>query len=467
MYLNKILKKFFHFYKIIKHNQKKFVKKSINSDNQILIEFNNFCSSHIALSYCANILKKKYNANIIGYTGHVLLSFPLKRGIISKINYFFGKNLGLNFFGVYKSFGTKKFIFPEANDKILKLALKSFQKFKNKVKNLKDLENFKIKKVHVGDLLYDTYLKNNYNLEPTIDLESKKFLDFVYDFLILFEHWDNYFKTNKVKAIISSHAVYVMGLILRIGQKYKSKSYVLTHDQLWQINKKQPRQFYEVNNFRKIFRKLNKPFKKNLLDNSKRKIKTRLDGKYTSDYGYITKSPYGYGNKLNLKKKNKNIFVIANHDFVDAPHAIGNSIFPDFYQWFIKLCEFSLKTNDIWLVKNHPDFGEEYSQYVKYERDVTKHALKNFPNIKLLDKKTTLNDLLNINVDAVFTVNGTIGFDFAILGIPVINASLNNPHINYDFNYHPRNEKQLKNIIFNFKKIKLKLIKKIYMNITQ
>ena len=40
--------------------------------------------------------------------------------------------------------------------------------------------------------------------------------------------------------------------------------------------------------------------------------------------------------------------------------------------------------------------------------------------------------ILNINVDAVFTVNGTIGFDFAILGIPVINASLNNPHINYD-----------------------------------
>ena len=217
-------------------------------------------------SYCPFILckyfKKKIQCKYYWIYWPRTFVFSLKRGIISKINYFFGKNLGLNFFGVYKSFGTKKFIFPEANDKILKLALKSFQKFKNKVKNLKDLENFKIKKVHVGDLLYDTYLKNNYNLEPTIDLESKKFLDFVYDFLILFEHWDNYFKTNKVKAIISSHAVYVMGLILRIGQKYKSKSYVLTHDQLWQINKKQPRQFYEVNNFRKIFRKLNKPFKK-------------------------------------------------------------------------------------------------------------------------------------------------------------------------------------------------------------
>ena len=75
MYITKILKKFFHFYKIIKHNQKKFVKKSINSDNQILIEFNNFCSSHIALSYCANILKK-IQCKYYWIYGHVLLSFP-------------------------------------------------------------------------------------------------------------------------------------------------------------------------------------------------------------------------------------------------------------------------------------------------------------------------------------------------------------------------------------------------------
>ena len=75
------------------------------------------------------------------------------------------------------------------------------------------------------------------------------------------------------------------------------------------------------------------------MDNSKRKIKTRLDGKYTSDYGYITKSPYGYGNKLNLKK-NKNIFVIATHDFVDAPHAMGNSIFQIFINGLLNYVNF-------------------------------------------------------------------------------------------------------------------------------
>jgi hypothetical protein len=183
-------------------------------------------------------------------------------------------------------------------------------------------------------------------------------------------------------------------------------------------------------------------------------------GKYDADYGYITKSPFGLDGNLNIKKEKKKIFIIATHDFVDAPHALGNSIFPDFYQWFLYLCELSKKSNDIWLVKNHPDFGEDYSRYVKYERDVTKNILKKYPKIKILNKNTTLNDLLKIKVDAVFTVNGTIGFDFALLGVPVINASLNNPHINYKFNLHPKNEIELKNLILNYdaaiKKLKIK-----------
>ena len=162
---------------------------------------------------------------------------------------------------------------------------------------------------------------------------------------------------------------------------------------------------------------------------------------WTNSQGDLyTKSPFGLDGNLNIKKGKKKIFIIATHDFVDAPHVLGNSIFPDFYQWFLYLCELSKKSNDIWLVKNHPDFGEDYSRYIKYERDVTKNILKKYPKIKILNKNTTLNDLLKIKVDAVFTVNGTIGFDLALLGVPVINASLNNPHINYKFNLHPKNE---------------------------
>jgi hypothetical protein len=45
------------------------------------------------------------------------------------------------------------------------------------------------------------------------------------------------------------------------------------------------------------------------------------------------------------------------------------------------------------------------------------------------------------------TVYGTIGFEYAALGIPVINCSLINPHIDYNFNIHPKNETDYKNIL--------------------
>jgi len=83
--------------------------------------------------------------------------------------------------------------------------------------------------------------------------------------------------------------------------------------------------------------------KKKIILESKKKIQDRLLGKYSADYGYITKSPFGLNGNLNIKKRRQKIFVIATHDFVDAPHALGNSIFPDFYQWFLYLCEISKK----------------------------------------------------------------------------------------------------------------------------
>ena len=453
----KFYKKFISCRKIINLNKAIFEKEKVKKNNQVLIEFNNFCADHVALSYCANILKKKHNANIVAYPGHLLLSYPLKLTLFRKIKFNLGKFLGLNFFGVYKSFGTEKFFYPTSNNQIIENTNKSFKYFNKKVKNLVDLENFKLKKILIGDLLYDTFLKKQYLIKPTINLKSEKFLNFVYDFLTLFEIWHDYLKNKKVKAIISSHPVYVMGMILRIGKMNNIENYVLTYEQLWKTNNKQPRLYYEVNNFNKIFKNLSNQNKSKLIKISKKKIKKRLSGYYSADYGWITKSPFGYGNKINIKKANKNIFVIATHDFVDSPHALGNALFPDFYQWLIFLCKLSKQTNDIWLVKNHPNFGNEYSPYMKYERDVTNNAVKKYNNIKVLDKNTTLNDLVKIKVDAIFTVSGTIGVDGALLNIPVINASKNNPHINYNFNIHPKNIKQLKDIILNFKKYKNKL----------
>ena len=125
------LKNFFFSKKIEIHNNKLFVKKKFNTKKIILVEFNNFCISHIIYSYFLDILKNKFKANIIAYDGQVLLTHEFQLSILKKINIFISKFLKLNFFGVYKSFDVKNFYFPEkknVNHLLLKSNLTRFNK---------------------------------------------------------------------------------------------------------------------------------------------------------------------------------------------------------------------------------------------------------------------------------------------------------------------------------------------------
>jgi hypothetical protein len=61
------------------------------------------------------------------------------------------------------------------------------------------------------------------------------------------------------------------------------------------------------------------------------------------------------------------------------------------------------------------------------------------------------------------TVYGTIGFEYAALGIPVINASLCNPRIRYHFNIHPRTIDEYRIILLNLPDQKLDIdIEEVY-----
>ena len=448
-----------NFKKIKNHNKSHFPNQTDNKKKKIiLVEFNNFTANHIGLSYLSNILKKKYDSKIIAYFGHILLTYDLERNFYTRVKIKIGKLLNLNFFGVYKSFGVSDFFYPQTSNKIIFLKEKVYKKFQKQVKTLKDLELFKISGVQVGDLLYDTYLKKNYHLVPTIELDDKKFIEFAKDFIALFLIWEDFFKKNNVKAVIGSHSVYSLAIPLRIALKKKQDAYVLTPQYLQKLNKNIIYQSGETHYFKKIFKKIDYVNKKILIKDAKKRIKTRLEGKYSSDYPYVTKSPFGsLGKKIFTKNKKKIKVLIATHDFFDGAHACGIHLFPDYYHWFKFLCEMSKKTDYEWYVKTHPLYGKEWGRYVKYERYVVKNILKDFKDIKLLPSSITHNQIIEEKIDAVFTVHGTIAHEFALHNILTINSSLNNPHINYDFTLHPKSQAMLKEIILNIKKYKSKL----------
>ena len=104
--------------------------------------------------------------------------------------------------------------------------------------------------------------------------------------------------------------------------------------------------------------------------------------------------------------------------------------------------------------KNSPLCGAEWKRYVEYERKVVKNIIKDYKNITLLPANSTHNQIIKEGIDAVFTVHGTIALEYALFNVLTVNASLNNPHINYNFTLHPKNRIELEKIIYKIKTFK-------------
>jgi hypothetical protein len=193
---NFIRKNYFR-WKLKIHNKKVFNNQNIKKKNIILIELNQWAYLHIIKSYLANFLSKKYDANLIAFESYTLISDKLKKSILKVIL----RNLLIFFsigtYGVYKSFGVKKFIYPKIRNKDFFNNNNIINFYLKKINSRQSLMKMKIKNIYIGDLIYDTYLKV-YKL-PTVDVTSKNFQIFLKESIILFLWWYGYIKRNKKK----------------------------------------------------------------------------------------------------------------------------------------------------------------------------------------------------------------------------------------------------------------------------
>lgn len=452
-----------YFEKFKNHNKSIFkdfnTNRIKNNKGVILAEFNAFCPEQIGLSYILYNLRLKYNnPKVISHFSHVILSYGLKRTFVEKLKSSVLQKLGLGNFGIYQSMGIKNFYFPEIDEDCILKTKKIFKKFKEEINTREKLEKFKINNILIGDLLYDCYLKKFYDEEPTVKINDNKFINFSYEFILYVVIWIKFFNKNRVLAVIGSHSVYSIGVPLRIAVWKKIKTFAITPEQICNLTKKMPREYLEFLTYKKKFNMISTNQKLKGIEEAKKRYRSKLSGKFSKDYYYVLRSPYkksNYKNKV-LSKSNKIKLVVATHDFVDAPHCLGFSLFPDFYQWLIFLGKISKKTNYDWYIKTHYPYGGKYEIYQPHERLVVRKFVEKFKNFKIIPPKTTMKQIINEGIDGVLTVNGTIGSEIPFFKVPVINASINNPHINYNFNFHPKTREELKTIILNYKKLKEK-----------
>ena len=146
-------------------------------------------------------------------------------------------------------------------------------------KNKNSIQNFKYKKILVGDLIYDEYLRS-FN-QITIDIKDKKFYNFIKSFLGIFDFWSDYLQNNKVKAVIVSHSTYIFGIIARVAIKLDVPVYYTGTNGLYFLNKQNisRHSHKHYKNYPKIFNKLSKDLQKRLVIKAKNILSDRFLGK--------------------------------------------------------------------------------------------------------------------------------------------------------------------------------------------
>ena len=403
------------------------------ASGEILIETTSMASSIIAFSYLANVLAEKHDSKIVAY----LLS---NGGLRSRLSNRKLKRL-------YKSFNTRDFISCLLSSRQREEAERLFQDIFPLLNTKRDVEDLRVEGLWIGDLLYDSHCMN-YKV-PTITLDDVRFGDSLRNALSSYVFWRDYFDAHPVRSVIVSHTVYIQsGVVTRLAIRKGIPVYQINATHLHYLTEKNLWAYNEFFYYPEQFRELPLEERERGLEIARERIGKRLSGEVGVDMPYSRKSAYGrIGETKVLRESSRIKILVATHCFFDNPHPYGVNLFPDFYEWLHFLGEISKQTDYDWYIKTHPDF-------LPGNIPIIEEFIRKYPKFSMIPSDTSHLQLKEEGIDFGLTVYGTIGFEYAALGIPVINASLCNPRIRYNFNIHPRSVDEYRHILLNLPDIR-------------
>ena len=427
------------------HNRKVLGTGSKNGGGApiMLMELNAMHSAHIAYAYLADEMAKSYGAQVKTYAPRAL------KGVKHKLSFRFKALVGWAHFGTYRSFGTNEFLEIKLTDVQRERARALYKQTLPRLKSTRDVEDMRIKGIWIGDLVYDTYLMTT--RKPTINLADEDFKQLLLESLELYIFWDDYLTNHTVCGVNVSHCVYNLAIPLRLAvyrdilafQASVTHVYRLSRDNLFAYN--------DFFHFRERFIELPEEVREAGITLAQHRIQRRFAGEVGVDMAYSKKSAYaGPKHSHLLRKSNKRKILIATHCFFDSPHSYGKNLFPDFYEWLNFLGEISNQTDYDWYIKTHPD-------YLQGTKEIIDYFVERFPKLTLLPSDASHHQIISEGIDLALTCYGTVGFEYAALGIPVVNASMNNPHIAYNFNIHAKDVDHYRKLLMNIDDIHIKI----------
>jgi len=412
----------------IAHNQRIWSGyRSDISEGQILIEENRMGGCTVGMSYVASYLGRLEGAKLVAFTKGVSRSQKL----------------------VYSSFVDDFLFFPSRYQeaKVEEVFADIFSKIETK----KDLEELKVHGILIGDLIYDLFIRKLNTTTVDLDrLELPRYMRVALGYLFF---WQDYFSNNTIKAVLVSHCVYPWaGIITRVAVSFEVPVYLVQPNRIYYVtNSHNARAYNQYIDYPTQFEQLSLAEKEKGLLKAEDRIARRFRGERDVGGHHLIKPTYIAKTGKRVLKDNFQIkILVAVHCFSDDNHVYGNNLFPDFYEWLSFLGEMSERTDYDWYLKLHPD---HYSWETKHIEDF----VHRFPKFTVLSSDTSHHQIIDDGISCVLTVYGTIGFEYAALGIPVITAAEWNPTVAYNFNVHPKSIQEYEQTLLNLDEIKLEI----------
>lgn len=398
-------------------------------ENEILIPYE--CvhdGASVVYSYCANYLAKQNNARICAHIRRAGSRFEAPKN--------------RQFLDIYYSFNVDELIEISLPSALEQRAQGLYEEIVERVQTTEDWNHIWIDGVDYGNSIVRDYLRRYpLGFEPLNDGYKECLQDAIR--IILF--WRHYFENHSVKYVFLWDGVHNDSYIRDIAIAKNIPVYILhctaCEKALTNHNEGQALPY-----LKSFYERLDDSEKKIGIEWAKKTVKQIHEGINTDKIpGEISSLPSIFGcqvKHLELGEKGALKVLICPHIFNEDSCHYGGLIFGNYIAWLQFLGEMSEKTEYEWYIKLHPHYETERGH--NFIREYT----KKYPKIKLLPADISPYSLKEAGIRYAFTVCGSIGHEYPLLGIDVINAG-NNPHISFGFNINPNNKEELEEIIMN------------------
>ena len=378
----------------------------------------------VILSYVSNYLADKFNACIKACVregkGINTITQPVR--------------------AIYESFGTNEIIQISLSEEQKKTEQRLLDQVFPKIKTIDDWHDITLFGVNVGTTIVQTYLRYSNYIHAEYDENNwreairRGIRDSIF--------WHDYLDTHDIKCVVLTDHGNDDGYLRDYATAIGIPVYAIHHDECKRLttgfSHKYNCAWYK--HYADFWEQLSDEEREIGIKYAKEEIGNRLSGKKA--YG-VDISPYSLNvsDSRILKHNDKLKVLICPHIFDEETIHSGWQLFKNYVSWLNHLALLSEKTDYDWYIKIHPMEGIRGKLFFK--EYLSKHK-----NITLVPNDATPRQLAAEGIKFAFTVCGSIGQEYPLLGIKVINAG-NNPHIAFNFNYHPRTVKEFDELVYS------------------